>query len=177
MKKKIVSLITALYCAMSMSAQSFLGANEMLKMMGKEYAVACYAMGKMPGYKQKGLAAGTAFYKNCTIEVMSIASNPNQSWPVVSNAKEGLSTCVAIYYLPGDMDVYRVEAIVYGKKAAQLWVSQLQKMGFKTTEAYSLGYSKEWHYKKSGEECTFTLHYVHDKNEYTLTVFNPYYLY
>lgn len=173
--KKICFVAIALFCSMVASAQQLLSAKEMLKMMSREYAAACQAMGRVPGYKKLDLGNGTAFYKNCTADVMSLASNPNQGWVEISNAKEGQSTCVSIYYLPGDMDVYRVETIVYGKSAAQGWMTQLREMGYKTTQTNNFGYDKEWQYKKIGEDCVFTLHYSQRKNEYNLTVFNPNY--
>jgi len=171
--KKVCFIAIALLCSIAASAQQFLSAKEMLKMMSREYAAACQAMGRVPGYKKLDLGNGTAFYKNCTAEVMSVGSNASQGWVEISNAKVGQSTCVSIYYLPGDMDVYRVETIVYGKDAAQGWMSQLRDMGFKTAKTDSFGNDKEWQYKKIGEDCVFTLHYSSRQNEYNLKVFNP----
>ena len=151
--KKVCFIAIALLCSIAASAQQFLSAKEMLKMMSREYAAACQ--------------------ENCTAEVMSVGSNASQGWVEISNAKVGQSTCVSIYYLPGDMDVYRVETIVYGKDAAQGWMSQLRDMGFKTAKTDSFGNDKEWQYKKIGEDCVFTLHYSSRQNEYNLIVFNP----
>ena len=175
--KKICFIAIALFYSMAVSAQKFLSAKEMLKMMSREYAAACNAMSKVPGYKKIALCDGTAFYKNCTADVLSLASNPDLCWVSISNAKIGLSTCVSICFYPGDMDVYRVETIVYGKTAAQGWISQLREMGYKTSKTSHLGNDKEWVYKKNGENCVFTLQFDKDTNKYCLTVFNPHYLY
>ena len=175
--KKICFIAISLFCSMVVSAQKFLSSKEMLKMMSREYAAACNEMSKVPGYKKIDLCDGTAFYKNCTADVLSLASNPDLCWVSISNAKIGLSTCVSICYYPGDMDVYRVETIVYGKNAAQGWISQLREMGYKTSKTSHFGRNKEWEYKKSGEDCVFTLQFHQEENEYLLRVFNPNYLY
>lgn len=175
--KKVFIVAIALLCSIAASAQQFLSAKEMLKMMSREYAAACHAMGHVSGYKQKNLVNGTAFYKQCKIEEVSLASNPDFSWVKISNVKQGISTCVAIYCYPGDMDVWRVETTVFGKKAALPWISQLKSMGFKTTKTDKMGNDKEWVYKKNGESCEFTLHFDPDDNGYCLTIFDPNYTY
>ena len=70
--KKICFIAISLFCSMVVSAQKFLSAKEMLKMMYREYAAACNAMSKVPGYKKIDLCDGTAFYKNCTADVLVV---------------------------------------------------------------------------------------------------------
>ena len=56
--KKICFIAISLFCSMVVSAQKFLSAKEMLKMMYREYAAACNAMSKVPGYKKIALCDG-----------------------------------------------------------------------------------------------------------------------
>ena len=42
--KKVCFIAIALLCSIAASAQQFLSAKEMLKMMSREYAAACQAM-------------------------------------------------------------------------------------------------------------------------------------
>lgn len=175
--KKLCLIAVALLCSIAANAQQFLSASEMLKMMSREYAAACHAMGRVKGYKQKDIGNGTAFYKQCKVEAYSLSTNTDFTDVTISNFKEGLSSCVVIYYYPGDMDVWRVETTVFGKKAALPWISQLKRMGFKTTKTNQMGDSKEWIYRKSGENCEFSLYYEPRGERYCLRIYDPTYTY